>query len=183
MLSGAVSGSPNATSGSGSSKSQGSGGNKGGSRAPNIGAIVGGVVGGVVGLLVLVGAAFWFLRRRKTQEPASVPDLSGAMMEPTPFVQSEPVVFPLPQADHVPEKRRREMQQRENVPLLPSTAPSTSVLSSEGSSGRPGASTISSDSYRSRQDELVGLRTEIADLRRIMLSAQVEGSEAPPEYY
>lgn len=182
-----MSGSPSPTSSSpGSSKSPGGDSNKGGSHATDVGAIVGGVVGGVVGLLVLLGAALWFVRRRKAQKPASLLDMTGTRTEPTPFEgPPEIVVSPQSPAGYiVSEKRRREMEQRENVPLLPSTAPSSSA-SGGSTSAPPGDSTISSVSYRSRQDELVGLRSEIADLRRIMLNVQVErpeGSEAPPEY-
>ncbi|EPS95243.1 hypothetical protein FOMPIDRAFT_1054403 [Fomitopsis schrenkii] len=187
VRSGTVSGSPSPTSSSpGSSKSPGGDSNKGGSHATDVGAIVGGVVGGVVGLLVLLGAALWFVRRRKAQKPASLLDMTGTRTEPTPFEgPPEIVVSPQSPAGYiVSEKRRREMEQRENVPLLPSTAPSSSA-SGGSTSAPPGDSTISSVSYRSRQDELVGLRSEIADLRRIMLNVQVErpeGSEAPPEY-
>lgn len=140
-----------------------------------------------MGLLVLVGGALWFFRRRKTQKPASLLDVTGTRTEPTPF-EGQPEIVVSPQSPqspvvYAPEKRRREMEQRESVPLL-HTAPS-STASGGGTSAIPGPSTTSSASYQSRQDELVGLRTEIEDLRRIMLNVHIEapeGSEAPPEY-
>lgn len=169
------------------SASPGSDSSNGGSGHTHVAAIAGGVVGGVVGLLVLVGAALWFVRRRKTRKPASLLDMTGTRTEPTPFEgPSETVVSPQSTqspAAYLPEKRRREMEQRESAPLL-NTAPS-STTSSGTTSVPPGPSTSSSTSYQSRQDELVGLRTEIEDLRRIMLGVHMErpeGSEAPPEY-
>ena len=76
------------------------------------------------------------------------------------------------------------MEQRESAPLLSVTTP-FSTAGGGDTSAPPGPSTVSSDLNRSRQDDLVGLRTDIQDLRRLMLNVHVErpeGSEAPPEY-
>lgn len=157
------------------------------SRHAHIAAIIGSVVGGIVGLLLFAGGILWFVYCRKTRKPASLLDMTGTRTEPTPFAaQQETTVLPpflQSLASYIPEKQRRKMEQ-EGSPLLYSTAPHT-ALSSGATSAPPGPSTTGSTSHQSRQDELVGLRTDIEDLRRIVLNAHIErpeGSEAPPEY-
>ncbi|KZT68277.1 hypothetical protein DAEQUDRAFT_337507 [Daedalea quercina L-15889] len=168
----------------------------GSSHSTNTGAIVGGVVGGVLGLLVLLGLLFWLLRRRRTRKTnIDLLDTSGTRTEPTPY-QPAPANAPQTPLVLMSEKRQREIAEREGLPLLPksSTAPYSTVSdapqSTSGSASAGGTlpSTLSSDSSRSRQDELLGLRSDIENLRRIMLSVHVERPEpsdlgAPPEYH
>ncbi|CAL1716288.1 unnamed protein product [Somion occarium] len=93
------SGAPNVTPSVGSSN--GSASTSGG--GTNVGAIVGGVIGGVIGLALIVGAVWWFMRRRrhtKAHAPASSQfDISG--QQPiTPFneKQQQPLLSsPVPQ--------------------------------------------------------------------------------------
>ncbi|TFY56071.1 hypothetical protein EVJ58_g7853 [Rhodofomes roseus] len=153
----------------------------------DVGAIAGGVVGGVVGLLALLGLLVWFFRRRQSRKRPGFLDTSGTRTEPTPFEPSSAA----PDVN-MTEKRRRELQSpREGIPLLSVNGSSSATGDAEDVlPGGPGASlpsTTSDSSRPSRHDELLGLRSEIEDLRRIMLNVHIERPEpsdlgAPPVY-
>ena len=152
----------------------------------DVAAIVGGIVGSIVGLLVLVVGALWIVCGCKRRKPASLLDMTGTRTEPTPFEGRQEIHVSRQSlrylASYTTEKQRRKMEQ-ENAALPLTTEPS--VASSGVTSAPPGPSTTSSASHQARQDELVVLRTDIEDLRRIVLNSHIElpeGSEAPPEY-
>lgn len=177
------------TGGPGSSTSPGENTGNGSSRSTDVAAIAGGVVGGVLGLLVLVGGALWCVRRRRTRGPLLL-DVARA---PSPF-PVPPLSRGAPQVStsHFPEIQQREVEQTR--PLLALTTPPSSAATFGGSTSTsdpvsnhpvPGASTRGPAPHAPQQDELIGLRTEIEDLRRIMLNVRVEEQgiqEAPPEY-
>jgi len=89
------------------------------------------------------------------------------------------------------EKQRRELEfpRRQTVPLLPSTGSSSAMLVVEPPSGSTAVpSTANGVSLRSHENDLLGLRSVIEDLRRIMLNVHMERPEpssdlgAPPDY-
>ncbi|KAH9920686.1 uncharacterized protein B0H18DRAFT_1213278 [Fomitopsis serialis] len=154
-----------------------------GSGSVDVGAITGGVVGGVVALLALIGLALWVLRRRR--QNVSLLDTTGARTEPTPF-ESELGFAHNRLAVVLLEKQRQELL-KEGVPLLPSMGLSSAVVDEPPSGSMTDPLTTSNELARSRQNELLGLRSSFEDLRMLVMSMRIERPEpsdlgAPPEY-
>ena len=160
-----ASGSVTSTSpnGSRSSVSSSSNGN-------NIGAITGSAIGGAVALFVIVGLVVWFVRRRETRCHASLLDVTGTTVEPTPFEEQPDTGAPQEPLDrYIPQNRPRSTERLESESLLPSLGP-PSTASSGGPSVHPGG-----------QEEVLWLctRSEVEGFRGYMQNVH---SEAPPEY-
>ncbi|KAF9075119.1 hypothetical protein BDP27DRAFT_1443570 [Rhodocollybia butyracea] len=67
----------------------------------NTGAIAGGVVGGIVFVVLIVAAAFWFLRRRRSQPPVShrellSPDMTGTAQTITSYPSTQQRIYDPP---------------------------------------------------------------------------------------
>ncbi|KAH9914020.1 uncharacterized protein B0H18DRAFT_1046847 [Fomitopsis serialis] len=177
LRSNTIFGSPSPTQ-SGSSTNRGS--------KVDVGAIAGGVVGGVVGLLVLVGLVLLLCRRRRNQKNVALLDTTGTRTEPTPF-ESAPAFAAQAPGVILTEKRRRELESpREEEPLLPLTG-SFSAMGDEPPSGSATVPSTTTNGVGSRENDLLGLRSVIEDLRRMMLDVHLERPEpsdlgAPPDY-
>ncbi|EED84532.1 predicted protein [Postia placenta Mad-698-R] len=153
----------------------------------NVGAIAGGVVGGVFALgLILVAILLW---RRRTRV-VSRRDKDYVIENP------EPLAFPYESAPFVPS---REAEPRGPTPPVMMSSklrehlrgqqhqstPSSSAYSitAPGSSREP-PSTLGtgSDVASLSPNEIIGLRTEVENLRRVMQELHADRLEAPPEY-
>ncbi|KZT68278.1 hypothetical protein DAEQUDRAFT_812241 [Daedalea quercina L-15889] len=150
--------------------------------------IVGGVVGGIIGLLALLALLLCFLRRRMIRQIVGLSGAAGTRTEPTPFAPV-PAFAPRPPVCLPSEKFWREKgtsTRPEEAPLLPSTGNSSTTSNAHVSNPLAIPLEANSGLDGSRQDELLGLRSEIQDLRRIM-NVHLVGREpsdlgAPPEY-
>lgn len=155
------------------------------SSSVDVRAVVGAVVGGIVGLVVVIGLTWLWWRRRRF---APLRDFGEAKTEPTPF-QTEPNLIP----ERVPAAlaEKQQLLSSRKAPSLPSDN-NPSPGESNDATHVPSTAEVRLDANlstdRVRRDQLLGLRSEINDLRRIVLNAQVERvSElsdlgAPPGY-
>ncbi|KAM5540214.1 hypothetical protein V8D89_006033 [Ganoderma adspersum] len=182
----------------------------GSTRSSNVGAIVGGVVGGLA-IVSIVAAIFVVLRKRRMQkheeaDTAEVTEHSPHHPTLTPYRQDPTLDYVPVAADTTggfagigtedmgaydgaaispspdpPTKARREaMQTRTHHP-----APSESVAASSNVGSQAGSA--SSRDLLSRREsisttDVVGLRTEVENLRRVMQDIRAERLEPPPEY-
>ncbi|KAM5545433.1 hypothetical protein V8D89_000471 [Ganoderma adspersum] len=146
-----------------------------------IGGIVGGVVGGlaVVGISVTVFLVFRKRSRRKRREEAE----KFEVMEPIPTLDQPPTLTAYSENATVGSVRKSETPLCESLrgvlsdgtheaATLPDSASQTSLGSRMWSSGRNSLSPT----------EVLGLRTEVENLRRVMQEFQAQRSEPPPEY-
>ncbi|KZT10711.1 uncharacterized protein LAESUDRAFT_643898 [Laetiporus sulphureus 93-53] len=173
----------------------------------NIGAIVGGVVGGVVGLAAVLVAIFLWRRRSRRMPRLIEKDLIVEHPEPVPFpynatpygmneqtgMESTAESFPL-----IPSKLREHMQSALHgqqhasgstslTPSITSTMPTSGqepLATSENSgtvpaSGQEPPSTVVSSTS---PNEMISLRAEVENLRRVMVEIQTDRVEAPPSY-
>lgn len=139
-----------------------------------IGAIVGGVLGGLAGLLLIVGLMLGLLRRRRRHISTS-----KDKTKPTPFVE------PSHSSPFVLEKRERDPLTRRQIPIFARSHFRDSSLTAVGGPSE----TLPPASYhiaRLREEELLGIRSEIEELRRFMQSTHIEPASsdlgAPPDY-
>jgi len=163
-----------------------------------VGAIVGGVVGGVACLALIVLAAL-FYRRRKRQALASSEkeDILGEYQPPDPFPYESSPFSSTPNipnigvdqnSPHTPlvmsTKLREHMHAQEQAtgyrapPSESSSSSSSAYASTAPSSSRNPPSTVDTLSPQ----EIIGLRTEVENLRRVMQELHADRMEAPPEY-
>ncbi|KAF7794738.1 hypothetical protein EIP86_005876 [Pleurotus ostreatoroseus] len=163
-------------------------------KSSNAGAIAGGIIGGVGGaaLFGLIGFMYW--RRRHNRSVSPETGNVDLITEPEPFAYRP---TPNPSAMTESSLRRFEMvaaaKSREatsNTASETQPTPSASAYTSTSavtSSGNPSAteptmSPTSSDVTALSHSDVQGLRTEVANLRRVMESLQEARYEPPPGY-
>lgn len=156
-----------------------------------IGAIVGGVVGGVGGLaLILLAVLFIWRWKRQTRERTTKEDhddILGNLERPEPFPYENSPFLPLQdvgsnsasaqQTQPLSPKSTEHLQSQEQatLPFAPSSTASAKTVST------PSVGTQSTAGLMSPAD-IIGLRTEVENLRRVMQVLHAERLEPPPEY-
>ncbi|KAI0958924.1 hypothetical protein AcV7_004605 [Taiwanofungus camphoratus] len=168
-----------------------------GSSSMDVGAIVGGVVGGVIGAAALCLAAFFLYRRRRRTRapPLVVHDDAFSTPKPDPFpyaaapfdpptqtadVPYSPVATSPPAGPIVMSSKLRQYMAAPTPPGPASTVSSTAYASTTPASSREPPSEVLENPVSPR--DIVGLREEMQNLRRVMQEIQVERLEAPPSY-
>ncbi|CAL1707175.1 unnamed protein product [Somion occarium] len=162
-----------------------------------VGPVVGGVVGGVVLIaFIVVGALFW--RRRRRQQYAMYSDKVYLHSQP---IDEPPVIIPYTDltlsSTQLPSSDNGETQ---DSPLgtmaRPSKAqeagltsaaykpspPASSSYSAAPSSSREPPTEVTSPTTNVSNSDVLGLRVEVENLRRVMQEIQADRIEAPPSY-
>ncbi|PCH43427.1 DUF1793-domain-containing protein [Wolfiporia cocos MD-104 SS10] len=172
-------------------------------KASHVGAIVGGVVGGIGGLacILLLGLFFW---RRSHREGGTEKDGDPETHEADPFMYQPAPVIPaatitssntsLEQQPPVAmsTKMREYLASQRRTRTAPAPAPASNASeqasasaytsTAPASSQEPPTSPGSADAAMS-STEIIGLRTEVENLRRAMEELREERiMDAPPEY-
>ncbi|KAH9951526.1 hypothetical protein B0H21DRAFT_684389, partial [Amylocystis lapponica] len=161
------------------------------------GAIAGGVVGGVASLGIIAFVVFLFHRRRSHESPATIEKFldTNARHEPlpyeiTPFAQDS-VTVPLsvgeqtaPPTNAASEKVREYFESRAIAPPIEASTstPTPSAFSVSAPTAPSDNPSSGSSAPLVSPTELLGLRTEVENLRRVMQEIQADRIEAPPEY-
>ena len=157
------------------------------SSSVNVKVIIGAVIGAVFGLFALIGLAWmWWLRRRS----APLFDYGWAKAAPTPFrveLSFTPCRIPMAFAE---KQQNRQGEQTTSLPCDSTPLSSEEHSDTVGDAAMQDPSTANTGVGRHPQDQIRSLRSEIDNLRRIMLDAQVESIpeprasalDAPPEY-
>ncbi|RDX42058.1 hypothetical protein OH76DRAFT_146300 [Lentinus brumalis] len=163
------------------SGSPASSGSKESDKSP-VGAIVGGVIGGVALLALSAGAAMFFVRRSRARAQRASAQQHEKDGEPTDYVHpfpydgeqqnDRPHSGPLGPSSSKARERERERLAQNREPMSP---PEGAAAAEESCPSDAGASSLPSVF-------LLGLRSEVEHLRRLMQGMREERLQPPPEY-
>jgi len=159
------------------------------SRLVNVGAIAGGVIGGIaaLGFAFLAMFLFW---RRKRQSTARDQRLDADKM-PTYGVEPAPFPYPYETSPSLPAQSIGTSSASTQQPLIMSSKLREYLRSQERAAPAPESHEImgpasdresSSNTGSLSPNEIVGLRTEMENLRRVVQELHSERLQAPPEY-
>ncbi|KAI0341899.1 hypothetical protein BDW22DRAFT_1484797 [Trametopsis cervina] len=178
-------------------------------KKPNVGAIVGGVIAGIVGLGLILFLIFFFWRRSRAAQGDHVENaIKPQDLTPQPFPYRTAAYEPPVGAAIQPDERPSPSNSRTRESGLPTSPyPSLKAREAAGSRHTPAASSgytsstapnsstnppTSPPSSHSRGEtsvsspisprEVIGLRVEVENLRRVMQSFQNDRLDPPPGY-
>jgi len=157
------------------------------SRHVNVGAIAGGVVGGIaaLGLVFLAMFLFWRRKRQSAERTQRLDEdnMQAYRVEPAPFPYETSPSFSaqsigtgsasMQQPLIMSSKVREYLRAQERAAPAPESREIMEPPSTRGSSSNTGSLS---------PNEIVGLRTEVENLRRVMQELHSERLQAPPEY-
>jgi len=154
-----------------------------------VGAIIGGVIGGVGGLLAMLFLWRWKRQARARIGKENMNNMSRDPLGLEPFPYGNSPSLPLQDVAMNPESMRQtQISPRKASERLrsleqahPQSAPSSPASASIESISSAGPPSRSPTGVMS-PNEIIGLRTEVENLRRVMQELHAERLEPPPEY-